>query len=906
MDATFDIPEILSLVFKFLDRPSLIACSQVSHFWRSCSMPLIWTVYSVPSRFVEEYFKTDLYNIMASSGSVEDSSGSSSSSDTGINEQQDSNVDLLSLRLHRRIDLTMFYRNCSRIRSLTIGDDPAMLHELAQNRNDSNGTNTNHIGNNGNNGGSSNNDSSSNNNSNNNSNDNSIDTNIDINIDNDHIYMRSLATMAKTWPFSKIQNLIHLKFQGNLQMQFPKALMPILSNNPALQDLELLLTDASYVFTFILLRLMPTYPLLHLKKLSVTAKFDPATLLRFLVLLLLREKIFETKNLSPEGCSQIQELFIRDTWCQGSSSTPCTLDGLYIRSVLPGSFPSVRSLSLLNFNLPRVEEDEEEAEEGEGEGDGENQSQGTQSRPDPVVEIMRRFPHLERLRIGYDLEIVSKPSPVPFNARVAEAFPILEESSYMDPSQSDLIKTMVSVCPNLTAIDLGGNTNFDSQQFIQILDFYGRQLESLSVWGTRAFISEAFIKVIPPPRAWQIKFPGHAVFKGLTELDVSGCTDLRFSAWMVFKHMPTLKHFRALDVPLEAQFLIGFDWVCKDLETLAIQVLVPRQPQEAENPWGWVGSTEEWIPKDDSAYIVDNDYQSYEEKGEEEEEEEEGGYQEKFNGKKRKEQSSSRKEMKSKKVKKEHKTKKKKNKDDKEDKEGKKKKKKKKKERAKNKSRQQYKADTDSRTSDSEADTDVETEEPTDKCSAGPSTPSLRYSAKVQIQLCQQLGQLSKLRDLTLEGRQDYHYMWREWDCLHLTLATGLDRLEPLKSSLERLVVYQLEEELLGRREVEWIAKHWVHHQNPYWRPIDSSAANTADAESLSSMDHTGDQNYFRPSPKFKELIGVSVRGSASYASVLEMNLNFAWLQEQCPQLVIEKDDRRNDDDFSYGQFQEY
>ncbi|KAF9967077.1 hypothetical protein BGZ73_000709, partial [Actinomortierella ambigua] len=81
------------------------------------------------------------------------------------------------------------------------------------------------------------------------------------------------------------------------------------------------------------------------------------------------------------------------------------------------------------------------------------------------------------------------------------------------------------------------------------------------------------------------------------------------------------------------------------------------------------------------------------------------------------------------------------------------------------------------------------------------------YEARV----CEQLGQLTRLRELLLEGKEEVNYdgVGREtMGSLSLSINTGLTALAPLAHSLERLCVYKLKDKLAGRAEVEWIAKN--------------------------------------------------------------------------------------------------
>ncbi|KAF9364682.1 hypothetical protein BGX34_000783 [Mortierella sp. NVP85] len=135
------------------------------------------------------------------------------------------------------------------------------------------------------------------------------------------------------------------------------------------------------------------------------------------------------------------------------------------------------------------------------------------------------------------------------------------------------------------------------------------------------------------------------------------------------------------------------------------------------------------------------------------------------------------------------------------------------------------------------------------------------YCKEVQFQVCEMLGRLTQLRELRIEGERDIMINGFEWDCLELTLETGLDHLASLQN-LETLMVYTLDEELGGKEELEWIARNWVYHGMVY------------------NVDP-----FLMPSLKFKKLIGISGRGVGR--TIEETRANVGWLQEQCPALEV-------------------
>jgi hypothetical protein len=155
-----------------------------------------------------------------------------------------------------------------------------------------------------------------------------------------------------------------------------------------------------------------------------------------------------------------------------------------------------------------------------------------------------------------------------------------------------------------------------------------------------------------------------------------------------------------------------------------------------------------------------------------------------------------------------------------------------------------------------------------------------------QVKVCKVLGCLTQLRELRIEGRSDLKFYKRDWGCLELTLETGLDHLAPLRHNLERLIVSGLDEGLSGRKEVEWIARNWVHHSNSHWlEQHHASQQSMGQPErSRAAGVRSDDDVSFGLRSKFKALIGISVDGEDAMS-------NIKWLQEQCPTLsVIEVD----------------
>jgi hypothetical protein len=155
---------------------------------------------------------------------------------------------------------------------------------------------------------------------------------------------------------------------------------------------------------------------------------------------------------------------------------------------------------------------------------------------------------------------------------------------------------------------------------------------------------------------------------------------------------------------------------------------------------------------------------------------------------------------------------------------------------------------------------------------------SVKY-INTQIKVCKALGRLTQLRELRIEGKIDFKFGKHEFGCLELTLETGLEHLTPLQHSLERLIVSGLDDGLTGKKEVEWIASNWIHHNNSRW--LEQHHASQKSMENPEGSRAAGvrssDEVSFDTSSKFKALIGISGKAMS----------NIKWLREQCPTLSV-------------------
>ncbi|KAF9303821.1 hypothetical protein BGZ74_002965 [Mortierella antarctica] len=514
----------------------------------------------------------------------------------------------------------------------------------------------------------------------------------------------------------------------------------------------------------------------------------------------------------------------------------------------PDSTVRIRALSLLNFDQRNYQEDTGDEQEN--------------TEVDILLPFLRRFPDLERLSLAVEIEEgSSKTLPIEYTKPVAA---ILEAigNSYSDAESVPLLaenlgEELFKCCPKLTSLAFGPHTLLTPEQVASLSKAYAAQLQSYIMWGI-LHESESLVYMLTVQCLY--KSP-------LVELDISGCgRQLGEAAWVVFRTLPNLRHFRALGVPLHAQQLVGYDWVCAQLETLAIAVLVPRRMKSLAGALAT-------IEYDGSAA-----YMALQELGISGAvpSEEEVCVDDRIRGRKRKKAAKEGRKKETSKEGKKDREKKKKHKEH--------------KEKSKKRKRKHDSDNDDDENEDNSEVSSLRGQEPSyertnDDWETGSSTehPCDRlkrhhtdFCAEIQVMICEQLGRLSRLRVLTLEGDEEvYSSLERvDWTCLSLTLDTGLDRLAPLQSSLETLSVYNLADRIChGREEVEWIARNWVHHQ---------------DVEEVSDAGH----KILRPSPPFKNLLGVSVQGNTSTAMI---HLNIAWLKDECPKLTIETHQSRVD-----------
>ncbi|KAF8939903.1 hypothetical protein BGZ58_008414 [Dissophora ornata] len=674
------IPEILSHVLGFLDRPSLITCALVSRFWLSCGRSVAWQSYYIEGPYFADYFAQSEGQEVAKS-------------------------------------LSEFSRNCYKIRSLTV-NDPRRGYRVFPRRN-------------------------------------------------------SPTSGMKHRHHSGLKNLVHLNidtycsglFSEAEHEQFYSLVGSILSMNRQIRDLEFMdfgIAPEGQRGTWLLELLRNTG--VHLRRLSIACRLGATEfwIFRFLVNAYeQRLRAMDGGDGLLHGGGYLEELTLHDLLVSPDNSL-LNLTGHALHSI-PGH-TSLRALTLIDFetSVPIPWQ-------------GTIGLQDIHIRGDTILAILRKCPLLERLRITFSLSLIDIQKPFP--SAFYEVIPGRDEELGWIPERASFVAEMYKACPKLKAIDFGMKRGFTEQHWEELVTLFGPQLESLSVWDVQVFRPSLLMKLIGPP----LGHPSRAAnpgFYSLTELDINGVEGLYSCAWMVFKHTPTLKNFSARSVPLIASELVGYDWVCKNLETLAIFIVIPR-PHPESDTWSWDNESGKWVS-------TPQDHADTMEREADPQEQEQGAMLKKI---------------------------------------------------------------------------------------------SRDYQINAQKQICGQLGRLTKLRELTLEGSYGYQFMDRKWDCLQLTLQTGLGLLRPLQHSLEKLVVYLLDEFLCGHDEMEWMARHWVHFRNPHWRPTHelesyllrvSEGHIKAKTRGLLSV----------PGPRFKELLGV--KRSTENSSILE------WFQKECPNVDVD------------------
>ncbi|KAK3827985.1 MAG: hypothetical protein J3Q66DRAFT_6824 [Benniella sp.] len=781
--------DILQSVFVFLDRPSLLACLQVSRLWRDVGRPIFWQTQSITTPlFMDLFCEAD--------------------KDERTSDTKDRMQD--------------FFNNCSLTRSLTIAD-PSVTTPLSG-------------------------------------------------------YTRFPGSLPSRPMLEDqvagLQNLVHLairtprsySFWDNARRSrtFYRLVGKILSQNPGIRELEW--EAVARMDPVIFFRSVFKHAGRSLRRLSLFLEFDwgQFATVRFLLEAnngrqWLPEKHCQQIMLAVYGDSEGMDDPINDSSSDGSSFSCRELEELELKGFIDSEaqqdlelyeLPKVsgvfhiRSLILIDFLTIRFNYYPSPSL--------------ADPRNDSLLAILVKCPNLEKLCVTYDVSSIFKETSSGwFRSDLKKHYHCrtYHEHGVLSLSRDDFVDVMRISCPRLREIEFGLAYLFTTDHWNNMMEGYGQQLESFSIWGDSAsFDVSAFVSLVTTPALEE------GQFSLLTRLNINGMEQLHDCAWKVLQYLPRLKEFRARDVYLDARKLIMEDgWICKDLEVLEIFVMVPYRGHHDR-----CRTCKTLVPKGvaccdkntgityvDIGFGVASWSAGRFEQGSEDDEEYEYGHSKGTSTKRQRLSGSMVMGGPKKKAK----------------------------------------------TGRNERQPVMEPE-PENEHHRDPSSLE-RYD--MQIKVCEMIGRLTRLRELRIEGSSCLKFKNRMWSCLKLKLESGLDRLAPLQQNLEKLIVSTLHEELSGRKEVEWIARNWVHHQNrqwleqhasplamsssssSLWRPSNSRIDQPTDG-GIPGMGH-GDNGHFAPRPKFKELIGVSQQGE--YCFVEEAESNIEWLKEQCPSLTI-------------------
>ncbi|KAG0288326.1 hypothetical protein BGZ96_007882 [Linnemannia gamsii] len=531
---------------------------------------------------------------------------------------------------------------------------------------------------------------------------------------------------------------------------------------------------------------------------------------------------------------------------------------------------TLRRLTLLNFDLRhylyniRSRQREPDVDDGDPQVDY------------PIlVHLCQRFQKLEYLCVSPDPSKIREPLPEPVRDRIRDTYPDLDNGGHIFiPARGMTGDDIVRLAPNLKAIDFSHHREMPSDDWDILLGNLCGQLESVVAWDVDDLGPRELLELVPPSPAIIATFRDGLRFQGwvgLQELDVSANPKLGSAVPMFLKYVPTLRILRALGVPINGSRLVEYDWVCTGLEVLSINIFIPAATFQPKITWIWNLDRDGWDvmpdPEDgqvDLSILLTSEGEKITglAMGEQQQDLEDVDVGE-------------------------------------QDKQG----------------QEHVKSScfdySDSGESDSDLiDVDGKTRKAREEDEAYQRwrakedkriEATTTYSTQIQRQICQQLGRMTELRQLTLEGYHSDHGDKEAnfIDCLHLTLESGLDYLRPLRKNLEKLVVYQLDEELCGRAEMEWIAQNWVNYANGPWQKgyREWKAAKgkpvLTNLELIQEMPWGPAEDPLIPAAAFKELLGIGVRGVAcgGRRSESRANGNVAWLQRQCPRLVVVKED---------------
>ncbi|KAG0043322.1 hypothetical protein BGZ83_011542 [Gryganskiella cystojenkinii] len=317
----------------------------------------------------------------------------------------------------------------------------------------------------------------------------------------------------------------------------------------------------------------------------------------------------ESRRSSPTNPVQLQELVLQAF--DPGSLHGAHLTGAFFPNVLPYGFPvckpfaatrgsclAIISLTLIGFRTEWVTA-----------LDGPNPHDNT------LLRILVLCPNLQKLVVSPDSANLQRLSPRLYKDRLYSVFQerdeamiaaieqrelegafseatqqmLAMEDEYMKSINETFASLFPEVIPKLQSLEYGGQRDIESSVWETLTEKLGERssssplLDSVSVWGARYFSSTALWHLINHTR-------------DLTSLDISGCPLASDYAWAPLWILSHLKHYRALGVPILAERLVdwgrntrlfvepaeGRHWACKRLESLAVWIAVPVDCDKTE------------------------------------------------------------------------------------------------------------------------------------------------------------------------------------------------------------------------------------------------------------------------------------------------------------------------------------
>ncbi|KAG0210088.1 hypothetical protein BGX31_001983, partial [Mortierella sp. GBA43] len=358
-----------------------------------------------------------------------------------------------------------------------------------------------------------------------------------------------LSEPERTLDLRNLNRLV-LSFKVMMFQEISPDIRGILLQCPGIQDLEVNIEDVLGPTICIEPLLKHTTNKVKRLKVSGNIEIDPTGIFQLLSDAHSRyqQQKGQTDCSLDDGCGQLEELILwNQTW--NTERILRLPEFRHAHDMLP-----LRSLTLVDFMIEDVYLVSLDPHE-------------SRLVDDPVLQILRRCPHLEKLHVTFDIsKIIDDTSRLEFSK--ALNMKREEGPGNMLNAPRDYVKIMIASCPKLRDIELGMMRHLNTHRWNEMTRAYGQQLESFSVWGNhRCFDDSAFMNLIEHPLTCLSTDRPHR----LTRLNINGLSGLRDCAWVALQQLPHLKEFRARDVPLDARKLVMKDgWICGGLELLEI------------------------------------------------------------------------------------------------------------------------------------------------------------------------------------------------------------------------------------------------------------------------------------------------------------------------------------------------